>query len=68
VAWDGCGCGGFRGYVWLDRAAIVEMTAWGRPRMPTKKGEWGELSQWESDDGTVLVLVAGSVRCGSHLT
>jgi hypothetical protein len=44
------------------------MAAWGRPRMPTKKNEWGQLSQWQSDDGAVLVLVEGGVRWGSQLT
>jgi hypothetical protein len=67
VAWDPCGCGGFCGYVWLDRAAVGELVASGRPRLPRKKDRWGRLSRWQADDGTDLVLAEADVRWGAHL-
>ncbi len=71
VAWDSCGCRGYCGMEWFDRADNALFLRTGSPQFvaPSRKvpHATGHLSAWRTDDGQVLVLASREVRWGGLL-
>jgi hypothetical protein len=68
VAWDPCGCNGYCGLIWFDRADVARMVAAGRPHIRRTKKAFGSIAEYRSDDGHVLLLVEQRVRWGGFLS
>lgn len=62
VVWDPCGCGGACGLDWYSREDVARMVAWGPPDIRSKRRRRGSISEWQSEDGHVLLLAEDSVR------
>ena len=64
VAWDPCGCGGYCGFDWFGADEVARLVAAGRPTVRDTKRHQGNLSEWASEDGRVLVVAEQAVRWG----
>jgi hypothetical protein len=65
VAWDPCGCGGYCPFDWFGVDDVAALVASGKPSIRAKKNTWGNLSEWITSDGDVLVVAELSVRWGA---
>ena len=64
VAWDPCGCGGYCGFDWFSAEDSRRLIAAGTPTVRHTKRHQGNISEWTSEDGHVLVVAEQSVRWG----
>lgn len=64
VAWDPCGCGGYCGFRWFGPEEVAHMIAAGTPTVRHTKKRHGNISQWASEDGAVLVVAEDAVHWG----
>lgn len=69
VAWDSCGSRGFAAPIeWFDPSCAPEFTRSGPPELRNQPGRryrgQGELSEWRTAEGAVLVLASLDVRWG----
>ena len=62
VAWDACGCGGYCGFRWFGPDETARLVAAGAPTVRNTKRRCGNISEWTSDDGRVLVVAEIEVR------
>ena len=62
VAWDPCGCGGYCGFTWFSSDDTTRLVAAGTPTVRNTKRHRGNISEWQSDDGRVLVVAEDAVR------
>lgn len=66
VAWDSCGCGGHCGFTWYGPDEVAALVKAGKPTVEAKKRSWGNISEWTTNEGQVLVVAELSVQWG-HL-
>ena len=64
VAWDSCGCGGFCGFAWYGTEEVARMIRSGAPVVWSTKKRRGNISEWSSSDGGVLVVAEDAVQWG----
>lgn len=65
VAWDFCGCRGYCGLEWYSADEVAALVESGKPTIKAKKRSWGNISQWATSEGEVLVVAEVSVQWGS---
>jgi hypothetical protein len=69
AAWDSCGSRGFAAPIeWFDPSCSPEFIRSGPPELRNQPGRryrgQGELSEWRTDEGAVLVLASLDVKWG----
>jgi hypothetical protein len=64
VAWDPCGCGGYCGFDWYGAEEVARMVASGTPTVRQSKRHNGNISEWATAEGDVLVVAEDAVRWG----
>lgn len=62
VAYDPCGCGGSCGFRWFTPDELTRLLRSGAPVVRRTKRHRGNLSEWVSADGGVLVVAEDAVR------
>lgn len=68
LAWEGCGCGGWRGCqpTWVSTAARLRLGEGSKPRFTNRYGSPTWIDLWDGDAGKV-VFAHGDVEWGDAL-
>lgn len=64
VAWDFCGCGGYCGFEWFGDEEVAALVQSGKPTIKAKKRSWGNISEWATNEGEILVVAELGVQWG----
>ncbi|MBO9555898.1 hypothetical protein [Cellulomonas sp.] len=67
VVWDSCGCGGYCGFEWFSAQDVKAMAASGAPVIRNTKRARGNVSEWRSRSGDVLLLAEDDVRWAGRM-